>query len=412
MQNRKFDIAYIRRYVRGELTPVEMHEVERAAEADEMLMDLILGVETEHLQQLPSQKEMIEREIAVRVSPSGEKTRVLPWRSLSVAASMLAVLGISAYIFLRSPQPQEHNIAVEKADRPVSQEHTPSPLYKADSIEPSNEQVGEASPQQLAARRPRITRNTEPTSTDILRDSNSTGDDLAKDSDALIVALAPSNALDAVEVTATRPARKQSGAGNAERTPIRGSSISLTTSNTAQAVVSGKVLDAETSSPLQHAVIKDLISNKTTSADSLGRFTLVSDSNRVNLTLNYVGYESKQLLAETSALEIRLNREHNSLDEVVVSSLKKSKAKAGKPKPMGGWRNFNAYIKNALTTAGLSSGTVVLTFDLDSHGRPVNIQIEKSVSTAHDAKAIRLLQDGPTWERNVENQPVRVKIEF
>ena len=51
MYNRP-DIAQLRRYVRGELSPQQMHEVERAAEADESLMDVLLGIEAEYAQGL------------------------------------------------------------------------------------------------------------------------------------------------------------------------------------------------------------------------------------------------------------------------------------------------------------------------------------------------------------------------
>jgi 5S rRNA maturation endonuclease (ribonuclease M5) len=41
---------------------------------------------------------------------------------------------------------------------------------------------------------------------------------------------------------------------------------------------------------------------------------------------------------------------------------------------------------------------VVLLFDIDKKGNPINIKIERSLCTDCDQEAIRLLKEGPKWE--------------
>lgn len=411
MQNRKFDIAYIRRYVQGDLSPKEMHELERAAEADEMLMDLILGVEIEYAKKLPLPTIDLQQRIETRAYPKSDR-KILPWKFLGAAASLLAVIGVSAYFLLWSPPSQhEQKIATAERDHSSDQKQEHLPLADTNSLGATQEQRDNSSEQQIAATTakpapPIVEEKPRPT-----REETELPADLLLDSNAIVLAQAPSKQLAAVEVNAAQAHRKQSVAGSRPQILIRGSS-SLTSSKADQTVVFGKVLDSETNTPLADIVIKDLISNKTTKADSLGRFVMVSDSNQVNLALSYVGYEPKQLLAGTSELEIRLDPMQNSLEEVVVSGYSKKPSMPKKPTPIGGWRAFEAYIKKAAKASGLTSGSVTLRFDLDAAGNPTHIRIEKSTSAAHEAKAIQVLKDGPKWEHGRLDKATKRTIEF
>lgn len=411
MQNRKFDIAYIRRYVQGDLSPKEMHELERAAEADEMLMDLILGLETEYTEKLPLPTIDLQQRIETRAYPKSDR-KILHWKFLGAAASLLAVLGISAYFLLWSPpSPQEQQMATAERNHSSDRKQEHLPLADTNSLGEIQEQRDDSSEQQIAATTtkpapPIVEEKLRPTREEIELPA-----DLLLDSTAVVLAQAPSKQLAAVEANATQAHRKQAVAGSTPQILIRGSS-SLTSNKTDQTVVFGKVLDSETNTPLADIVIKDLISNKTTKADSLGRFVMVSDSNQVNLALNYIGYEPKQLLAGTSELQIRLDPIQNSLEEVVVSGYSKKTSMPKNPRPIGGWRAFEAYIKKATKASGLSAGIVILQFDLDNQGYPIHIKVTQPVSAIHDKKAIQLLKDGPKWEQATKHINIQVQIEF
>lgn len=111
--------------------------------------------------------------------------------------------------------------------------------------------------------------------------------------------------------------------------------------------------------------------------------------------------------AESEAAEINAD---GKLDEVVVAGYGRQKkaanvTKQGKKKeriaPVGGWEAFDSYInlnKRISTADSLKNHIQEVSFVIDKEGRPGDIKIRRSISPAHDADAIRLLQEGPEWE--------------
>ncbi len=89
--------------------------------------------------------------------------------------------------------------------------------------------------------------------------------------------------------------------------------------------------------------------------------------------------------------------------------------------PVGGLESFNLYIEENIRLPEEDSLTgspvVVLTFDINSEGRPINILVEESPGDAFNREAIRLLEEGPTWSPAYTNgTPIakknRLRIEF
>jgi len=105
MNNTQFDIDYLRKYVQGKLSTSEMHKIELAAQGDEMLMDIISGLEYEFEHKLSSPIEKIQNQIHEKnrfTVPKIEKKKnsYLYW---SIAASIAILLGISIFIYNYNP---------------------------------------------------------------------------------------------------------------------------------------------------------------------------------------------------------------------------------------------------------------------------------------------------------------------
>jgi len=82
-------------------------------------------------------------------------------------------------------------------------------------------------------------------------------------------------------------------------------------------------------------------------------------------------------------------------------------------KPIGGMVAYQSYLKKNLNSSeGMPTGTVVLTFELDRNGKPKKVSIAKSLCTACDAEAIRLLENGPKWESEDKKANGSVVIQF
>jgi outer membrane biosynthesis protein TonB len=57
-------------------------------------------------------------------------------------------------------------------------------------------------------------------------------------------------------------------------------------------------------------------------------------------------------------------------------------------------------------------GEVELSFDVNSQGRPVQIQVEKSLCKSCDAEAVRLLKEGPGWIQKAKLKKAKFSIRF
>jgi outer membrane biosynthesis protein TonB len=84
--------------------------------------------------------------------------------------------------------------------------------------------------------------------------------------------------------------------------------------------------------------------------------------------------------------------------------------------PVVGWADFEQYIlsnKRAQTenTKEMKSGVVVLTFKIDQSGKPKSIKVKQSLSDSFDKESVRLIKEGPLWEK-ADNNKVTVSIKF
>jgi hypothetical protein len=97
--NKKYkDISYLRRYIDGELSAKEMYDLERMAHQNEMLVDILLGLEYEKSHRLPDNLPELQRRIRARVRPVAIG-KPWPWTKWAIAASFfIAVLGATFYL--------------------------------------------------------------------------------------------------------------------------------------------------------------------------------------------------------------------------------------------------------------------------------------------------------------------------
>jgi hypothetical protein len=97
------------------------------------------------------------------------------------------------------------------------------------------------------------------------------------------------------------------------------------------------------------------------------------------------------------------------------SSMRRDRVVIDTLEPEQGWSNFDDYIASNLKSPDelklkSISGEVELSFEVNKEGEPVNITIIKSLCEKCDEEAIRLLKDGPKW--NKKKTKGRVKIKF
>jgi len=121
MEKGNVDMELIRRYIRGELTPREMYALERQAQADPMLMDIIVGMEQETLDVHGDNLADIRKRIAGRAGQRQTVIRRLaPAQRWAIAASLLAVLTVGTWWFVREDTVEQHEATVATTSKRVS----------------------------------------------------------------------------------------------------------------------------------------------------------------------------------------------------------------------------------------------------------------------------------------------------
>lgn len=96
MSTNKADIQQIQKYLRGELDAKAMHDLEKQAQDDPFLRDAIEGYEAMGTDQQANFDEVKER-----FAQRNGQGRTIRWRTLSIAATLLVMLG-AGWLFYRS----------------------------------------------------------------------------------------------------------------------------------------------------------------------------------------------------------------------------------------------------------------------------------------------------------------------
>lgn len=148
MEKGNVDMELIRRYVHGELPPREMYALERQAQADPLLMDIILGMEQEMPEVHDDNLADIRKRIAERMGQRRATTRRLATaQRWAIAASILAVLSVGTWWFARVghvEKQRETTVAAISAEAP---EETPESGPSPRSTAPATDSKADAAPQ-------------------------------------------------------------------------------------------------------------------------------------------------------------------------------------------------------------------------------------------------------------------------
>lgn len=145
---------------------------------------------------------------------------------------------------------------------------------------------------------------------------------------------------------------------------------------------------------------------KGTVTDSDGNFSLFKIPGTDTLEINYLGYRTEKIPADTSRpIRLALQEDDEQLTECIVVGYDTQKPEARqedvrKSIPVGGHKAYLRYLdehKVYPDDGNLPHGKVTLRFRIDSAGRPVDIEVIRSLGAAADREAVRLVREGPDW---------------
>jgi hypothetical protein len=406
----------IKKYLDGELSPIQMHEIEKAALDDEFLADAIEGYAT---------KKNEENDlVAIQQRFTLAKAKVITFKPtlfyrLAAAVTIIAIAG-SAIFFLSKKHPKQNEIV-----QIVPPSEINSPTIKADSL--------------AIAEHPTTTTNStksiEASSNTIIKDlthQHKTESSRFSNYDSappvvqnkIEGELVTNEAAQAPQINQNLPTNKTEPANELNK------EISREESKRDNAVTNlyfAAVTNAA-GEPLPFANISVTNQNFGTYADASGKFRLLSNDSILNVSVKVAGYKiiNAKLFSKTVENKIVVTEEDNFRQEIVAtnsnnarSSLKAKMQRdsATNIEPIDGWDKYNLYVNNNfelpddIKTKNLH-GTVEVTFDINKQGNATNIKIVNANCNNCNEAVQKLLQQGPLWKTSNNNGKAKMIFTF
>lgn len=457
MHKNEADISQIRKYLNGELDAKAMHQLERQAQDDPFLMDALEGYGSA---KSDPQKQLDELSARLKSRIEPKKGRIIPFRFLSIAASVLVVCSVGLWWFYKASNPSYKakrlatNVVLQKSASPPADVRNP-PLAAA--IKPAEKDKiasvtkKQASRVQATVAADQAVAETPPTVRELEVEKPIVNNDIrvatARDStplDEMIVMeykakknvdtslfvrkAAPANngfkTLKEVQLQAKAPGvtiqSNSAKAGDLNKLASSGGvagGLALNQLLNNQSI-QGRVIAQDDGLPIQGASVKIAGTDKVTQTDAEGRFQLKADSSRSKLVIAGIGYQTRQVSANNrdSVKNISLEPSSSALSEVVVTGYTSQNKEADEQTtvvnahPQNGWAEFKKYLKANAVSPDHKIGVVKLSFMVDRYGSITAIKVIKGVSPATDKKAADLVNDGPEWTGNSTKRPEKVTL--
>jgi TonB family protein len=187
--------------------------------------------------------------------------------------------------------------------------------------------------------------------------------------------------------------------------------------------VSGLILDP-TGQPLPNAVVEVKGSMLQSVTDVSGNFAMqIPDTGTLQaLRITHTGYGTTETSVRNNApvvLQLKAQPEDRQQKSFkLIDQTREYPPQRALAKPANGERHYQKYLKQNLRIPEAArqaniEGIVVVEFDLDRTGTPVNLRVVQSLGYGCDEEAIRLIRDGPKWETSEAQVLIgRREIEF
>ncbi|HLK28534.1 MAG TPA: carboxypeptidase-like regulatory domain-containing protein [Puia sp.] len=445
----QYSAADIQKYLEGKLSSQEMNAIEKAALDDPFLADAIEGIQnnqTHFANDVTELKKKLEEKLE-----KNKKATIIPenrlWQRIAAIAIILIGSFFLIYNFLIINSSKKKNAIAKNAETAIidssaipkassaSAPKNDSAVIKNDvainkkyKLQESENQFSDKS----AAKKNRVIKEQKEKKIDEKPVALSDTKNKADNGDAATQA-------DTLNQTASINAPKSA------ETELQGKAsglVRLRKSIEPKNFVEGRVVD-KNKNPVAGATVIIKNKNNGTVTDQNGYFkinTLGNDS-VAKVVINSVGFEPTSATLNNNDIlsnQIQLRQSNTSLNEVVVvgltadkkssstddeekdeqflSTAKKELEKAFNAAPANGWAAYNEYInqnKKISTADSTIRGKEIISFIIDRNNQLSSFKIKTSLSKSHDAEAIRLVQQGPSWKLlKGKKEKITLAIEF
>jgi TonB family protein len=453
----------IEKYRRGELTPSEMHSLEKKALSDPFLADALEGADTisandfsEDLNELKKsiqyqieQKSVAsfgQAEMASAAAPKkaskeraivGERKSTNKWVwPLRIAASLFVILGIFWAANQLIPNEEKENLALTK--EVDTKKEMPAPPQKEPYSIDAVRQSATTPSSKLLAEKPKQIAGSKSVET-VAKGSEPVAAEEGEEHTALMDMAEEKKAMQGVreekEAKVTELAKSERAASAQPIAPMNRSTIEMTSADqvskkksVAAQLIRGQVLSSEDGQPLPGVNVVLQGTSEGTVTDVNGKYQVAVEAINPTLVFSFVGFQAKAVpVGNQKEVNINLGPDLTQLSEVVVTGAAARDDSQNPPvvrlaEPAGGRKAYDKYLENSLrypveAITKKIKGRVTVKFTVRTDGALDEFSVVKSLGYGCDEEVLRLVKEGPSWSPTLEdNTPVEsevlVKVRF
>lgn len=413
----------IEKYIRGELTPAQMHALERKALHDPFLAEALEGAE--HSNPNDFSKDITElNEKIVRRKPA---TWTWPMR-IAASVLLLAVSTFIVWIALKQdpelgpvankPDSATENLSAKAETEPAQPDSQPKESIPTPRITESKK---ETPPPAQRKQRSKKSSPEQPIET------RKTEQPLANEN---INTPLGSKPLEANQQITTIDPAKQNELQSPTATDIKIAEGYIAAIDARPTIVAGYVLSAEDGTPLPDVSVALKGTSVVTKTDAFGRYSIIANSQQKTLIYSSQGLESTEVKIDgidSTYLPVKIEMTDEALAEEAVETggmrdYGPTNVYTIPAHPETGNRLFKQYLiknhkypKEAKETN--IEGTVIIEFKVDATGALSEFKIVRSIGNGCDEEVIRLILQGAKWVPTTKdgtpvNDKARVKFKF
>lgn len=428
MGRRKHDIE---RYLRGEMTPREMHALEKEALQDPFLSEALEGANQTGTESFLFDLKELHNTLHQRTL--ARRPRVISlWRwSLGIAAGLILLAVASVYMIgnLNNGRPDQ-KLAVNKEAAPQAPADTTQEA-KHDSVAAgpvADQSIALSKPAPAPAKKksPGQSRPDVPASDPVAGATSHDGQNAASQ----VERVAQTDALETedqriVEADLTEAPHEIESAARAEenadaaskRTQASRPELRRGTAAVAPRTIQGKVVSTEDGMPLPGVNVLVKGTSVGTITDEMGHYQIPLNDPKQSLVFSFIGMKDIEVKAENNReINIQMTPDYAELSEVVVTGAGTTHNVLQFAEPQGGRNAFEKYLEEKMHYPELAlekkiEGRVTVQFTVDANGQLGEFKVIKGIGYGCDDEVIRLIKEGPAWSPSKRNdRPVKDKV--
>jgi TonB family protein len=419
------------RYLSGQMSPAEMHALEKAALEDPFLADALDGLKQETSSQLKNDLDSLDQQLINRTDP-----KIIPmpprikWWRVAIVASIIGLMGLSYYLYtnLDEEPPVIAQLSEKVTTDSINKDKEAIIRYDSTTAAEAEKFRDEEDDKSIQISTSE-NNNPDPAKTKMaekvppLQIQAPPASDKGLPKNAEAEAGRVSNAQVTLEENAlNQPARPEKVSRARVQRPVESEK------GPALFYFVGRVTDMH-QNPVAFANIAFRHSQRSNYTDANGNFKILAGDSTVQVDIKSVGYQprSVRLTNNQPMHQVMLQAAPYSKKKALAKTLEnksmdseikeKSDPELEKPdaEPRDGFAAYQFYLLNNVRIPAEArersiKGVVELSFLVGDNGRLSDFKIEKSLCHSCDKEAIRLIKDGPPWILYNSDLPVRSRI--